>query len=311
MNFFKRLEKRLRWKRSAIKNMAGALETMREYLLQGQVRQWQLQSANPLNAFGAKAYSQSDEDGITLEILRRIGQEQGGVYGEFGVGDGTENNSLVLAALGWKGFWVGGQDLAVQVPPVEQQTFVYQKAWITLDNIVALARSGLKAVAADAPDVLSLDLDGNDIYFVKALLEAKMRPKLFIVEYNAKFPPPVPFQIAYDAHHQWQGDDYFGASLASFNSLFTRFGYRLVCCNSHTGSNAFFVDANFSDFFLDVPSDARALYVEPRYWLPKKSGHRASLKTIESILARRSGALRWGADSTEGHPGTTAARPVT
>lgn len=285
MGLLNRLEKRLRWKRSAIKNIAGTLDTLFDYLLHAQVKQWQAQSTNPLNAFGAKTFSQSDEDGITLEILRRLGLQQAGVYGEFGVGDGTENNSLILAALGWKGFWVGGQDLAVQTPAEGQSRFRYLKAWITLDNIVALAQSGLNAVGAESPDVLSLDLDGNDIYFVEALLAAALRPKLFIVEYNAKFPPPVEFQIAYDAGHQWQRDDYFGASLASFVRLFGRFGYRLVCCNSHTGSNAFFVDAKYADRFEDVPTDMRALYVEARYWFPKKCGHPASIKTIETVLA--------------------------
>ena len=285
MGLLSRFEKRLRWKRSAIKNIAATLDTLFDYLLHAQVKQWQAQSANPLNGFGAKTFSQSDEDGITLEILRRLGLQHTGVYGEFGVGDGTENNSLILAALGWKGFWVGGQDLAVQVPSAGQSRFRYLKAWITLDNIVSLARSGLDAVGAERPDVLSLDLDGNDIYFVEALLAAALRPKLFIVEYNAKFLPPVEFQIAYDAGHQWQCDDYFGASLASFVRLFERFNYRLVCCNSHTGCNAFFVDTTYADRFLDVPADMRALFVGARYWLPKRTGHPASIKTIERVLA--------------------------
>lgn len=285
MGFSKRLEKRLRWKRAAIKNIAGSVETMFDYLLHGQAKLLQSQSVNPLAAFGAKSFSQADEDGITLEILRRIGLSQPGVYGEFGVGDGTENNTLVLAALGWRGFWVGGQDLVLRLPPPEKRRLSYQKAWITLDNVVALAQGGLQALQATAPDVLSLDLDGNDIYFVEALLRAGLQPSLFIVEYNAKFVPPVEFQIAYDAAHAWQHDDYFGASLASFNRLFQQHGYRLVCCNSQTGNNAFFVHARHAQHFADVPTDIRALYVEPRFWFPRKHGHPASLKTLERILA--------------------------
>ena len=288
MEFFKRLEKRLRWKRAAIKNIAGSVETMFDYLLHGQAKLLQSQSVNPLAAFGAKSFSQADEDGITLEILRRIGLSQPGavgVYGEFGVGDGTENNTLILAALGWRGFWVGGQDLMLRLPPPEKRRLSYQKAWITLDNVVALARGGLQALQETAPDVLSLDLDGNDIYFVQALLQAGFEPSLFIVEYNAKFVPPVEFQIAYDANHSWQRDDYFGASLASFNRLFQQHGYRLVCCNSHTGSNAFFVHARHAEHFADVPTDIRSLYVEPRFWFPKRHGHPASIKTLEKTLA--------------------------
>jgi hypothetical protein len=33
------------------------------------------------------------------------------VSAEFGVSDGMENSTLVLAALGWSGFWVGGEQL--------------------------------------------------------------------------------------------------------------------------------------------------------------------------------------------------------
>jgi hypothetical protein len=104
-------------------------------------------------------------------------------------------------------------------------------------------------------DVISLDLDGNDIYFVENLLSNNIRPKLFIVEYNAKFPPPVEFKITYDPKHIWKGDDYFGASLSSFDKLFSAFGYRLICCNSHTGANAFFIDKIYEKYFSDVPTD--------------------------------------------------------
>lgn len=48
------------------------------------------QSSNPLNKFGAKVFSQTDEDGITLEITRRIFGEAPQFFWEFGVGDGTE-----------------------------------------------------------------------------------------------------------------------------------------------------------------------------------------------------------------------------
>lgn len=285
MSVFKRLEKRLRWKRAAIKNISGTLDTLFDMQLQHQVQQAQRLSGNPLAMAGHKAFSQSDEDGITLEILRRVGLLQGGVFAEFGVGNGTENNTLVLAALGWRGFWVGGEDLAVRTPGEQARHFRYLKDWVTLDNIVALARRGLEAVQAQALDLISLDLDGNDLHFVRALLESGLRPSVFIVEYNARFPPPVEFTIDYDPAHRWLGDDYFGASLASFDKLFAAHDYRLVCCNSHTGSNAFFVDGRHAAHFADVPTGAHQLFVGPRYWLPKKSGHPASLRTIEKILA--------------------------
>ncbi|MEE6179258.1 hypothetical protein [Mycobacterium sp. 050134] len=219
-----------------------------------------------------------------MEILRRIGRLEGGTFAEFGVGDGTQNNTLILAALGWKGFWVGGQDLAVELDA--NPRFTYQKAWITADNIVTSSRFCMQRIGATHVDVVSLDLDGNDIYLAEKLLADGLRPQLFIVEYNGKFPPPVKFQIAYDPGHVWQSDDYFGASLTSFAELFERFGYRLVCCNAHSGSDAFFVDAALSEHFADVPTDIGQLYVEPRYFLYGGFGqHRTSPRTVASILA--------------------------
>jgi len=264
--------------------MVNGLFDLRDLLLSHMTKMLQYDHPNPLNRYGKKCFSQTDEDGITLEILRRINNIQNGVYVEYGVGDGTENNTLILAALGWKGFWVGGEDLKFNVDSRRNKNFSYFKEWITRENIIGLTRQGLAAIDAKAIDVISIDLDGNDIYHVEALLNENIRPKLFIVEYNAKFPPPVEFRIAYDPQHAWQGDDYFGASLTSFNKLFEKFKYRLICCNSHTGSNAFFVDEAYAEFFTDVPADINQIYVEPRYHLYLNYGHGKSIKTINRIF---------------------------
>jgi hypothetical protein len=86
------------------------------------------QLRNPLNKCGRKVFSQSDEDGITCEIIKRIGIERG-VFAEFGIGNGLENNTIVLASLGWKGFWVGAERLAYNPPPAplsgQQRDFVF------------------------------------------------------------------------------------------------------------------------------------------------------------------------------------------
>ncbi|MGA2776336.1 MAG: hypothetical protein ABSF94_02190 [Steroidobacteraceae bacterium] len=268
----------------AIVRIPNQLRTLRDLILFQQTKELQAAHPNPLNKFGRKCFSQSDEDGITLEILRRIGVLTGGVYAEFGVGNGTENNSLVLAAMGWRGFWVGGESLCFDYKRISGKKFAYIKDWITRENIVALANRGLTMIGAKALDVISLDLDGNDIYLAETLLSQNLRPKLFIVEYNAKFPPPIEFKIAYDAKHLWQGDDYFGASLSSYDRLFKKFGYRLVCCNSQSGANAFFIDKEFEQHFTEVPVDVNDIYVEPRYHEYQKYGFNRSIKTIERLF---------------------------
>jgi len=257
------------------------LTQIRELILGFQTRELQFSHANPLNKFGKKCFSQTDEDGITLEIVRRL-DIANGVYAEFGVGDGMENNTLILASLGWKGFWVGGEDLAFNYSAAKK--FRYTKDWITLENIASHAKNGLLMLEENEIDVVSLDLDGNDLYFVEELLSKKINPKLFIVEYNAKFIPPSKFQIEYNPLHQWAGDDYFGAALVNFVELFEKYDYDLICCNSHTGSNAFFIRKKYRHLFADVPKNINDIYVGPRYYLHNSFGHRKSSKVIETII---------------------------
>ena len=257
---------------------------LKDIILYDRSRAVQASHPNPLNQFGKKCFSQTDEDGITLEILKRMGMlRAAGAYAEFGVEDGTENNSLILAAMKWKGFWVGSDNLKFNVQG-KHKRFAYLKEWVTLKNISSIAQQGISAIGVAELDVISLDLDGNDIYFVDELLKSGFRPKLFIVEYNGKFPPPIEFQIAYDDRNIWQGDDYFGAFLSSFLKMFTGYDYRLICCNAHSGANAFFIDARYLSLFPDVPSEIENIYVAPRYHLYNQYGHKKSVRTIERLF---------------------------
>ena len=88
---------------------------LRELTLNYQTKELQKEHKNPLNKFGKKCFSQTDEDGITIEILRRINCLEKGNFAEFGPGDGMENNTLILKSLGWKGFWVGGENLRIEI----------------------------------------------------------------------------------------------------------------------------------------------------------------------------------------------------
>ena len=258
------------------------MHSQHDYLLNMKWAMAAQDSQNPLNHFGAKFFSQSDEDGITLEIIRRL-ELKTGTFLEFGVGDGTENNTLVLLSIGWRGAWVGGENLSFD-PQVNPKRFFYNKAWVSLDNINELVRSGLSALAASDVDVLSVDLDGNDLYFTEALLNV-LHPKLVIVEYNAKFPPPARWSVEYDANFQWDGTDYHGASLTSFCDLLARFGYTLVCCNAATGANAFFVNDNYRTAFNDVPQDINNIFMGPKLQFPAHFGHPVSPKTIARMIS--------------------------
>jgi hypothetical protein len=269
------------WFKSPV-SAANCLRDLREITMSVQTYSLQHRHPNPLNKFGAKCFSQADEDGITLEILRRLDALNNGTFAEFGVGDGTENNTLVLKALGWAGFWAGGDQLQFEVGSFKR--FAYFRDWITLDNIVTIAERGTQVLGIEKLDVISLDLDGNDFYFVERLLKSGFTPKLFIVEYNAKFLPPINWKIEYNPAHKWNYDDYFGASLSAFVSLFESYNFRLICCNSQTGANAFFIRKDFESSFEDVPKEILDIYAPPRYFLPESYGHRPSIETIVRVF---------------------------
>jgi hypothetical protein len=238
------------------------------------------ETTNPLLKRGAKFFSQNDEDGILLEICRRLGLTTG-MFVEIGVGNGLENNSLILLLHGWKGVWLGGEDLAFQVP--RNGPLVFRQAWITRENCCALVTEGLAALVTPRIDMLSVDVDGNDLHILRELLHAGREPRVVIVEYNGKLPPPVRWTMGYNAEHVWDGTDFHGASLQSMVDMLQDFGYRLVACNI-TGSNAFFVRAQDLASFADVPADVAELYMKAQY-IVIHSGHETSPRTIESFLA--------------------------
>jgi hypothetical protein len=246
---------------------------------------------NPLLARPIRYFSQNEEDGMIMAIVERLGAVDPRVFVEFGVGNGLENNSIMLLATGWSGAWIGGQDLAFSQA---NSRLAFVKRWVTRDNAVSLATEGLAAVSAslDKVRIASMDLDGNDYHLVERLLHAGLKPELFIVEYNAKFPPPIEFVMPYDEGHRWQADDYFGASLASWSKLFAANAYRLAACN-RTGSNAFFVHRRHEAAFADVPlDDLSALYFPGNYLVLPQSGHPTSPKTVTALIAKKRGKSR-------------------
>jgi hypothetical protein len=258
------------------------LESLHDFLMRAEWSRSIEGTSNPLNRFGAKYFSQGDEDGLTLEIVKRLGIENG-AFAELGVGNGLENNTLILLASGWRGFWIGGEDLAFN-HKLNPKRFCFLKGWVSLENVTSLIRQGMQSIGLRALDVLSLDLDGNDYYLAQEILAAGILPKLLILEYNAKFPPPIKWKMEYNANHSWDATDYQGASLASFVELLSEYSYALVCCNAATGANAFFVKKEYLIKFDEVPKTIGELFVECRYQVYKKWGHPPSPKTVETML---------------------------
>lgn len=226
-----------------------------------------------LERHGFRSFSQNDEDGILQEILRRLALGPG-TFVEVGVEQGLQNNTRLLLYRGWRGLWVEADERACQAI---QRTFAHElragqlqlaHSFVTRENIAGT----LEATPFAQPDLLSIDIDGNDYWIWQALT---VRPPVVVIEYNAKFRPPTAWVMKYDAAHRWDYSDYYGASLQSLHDLARRKGYLLVgTCLA--GVNAFFVREDLAADRFAEP-DPAALYNPARFYLQHllPSGHPA------------------------------------
>jgi hypothetical protein len=234
--------------------------------------------------FGAKAYSQSDEDGMVAEIFRRIGSTNR-TFVEFGVGSGLENNTLCLLQSGWSGLWLEGNAADVAAARsrlschLESKQLRIDNQFITRENIDTLLA---KAFPAPEIDVLSIDVDGNDYWIWEAI--HSVRPRVVIIEYNATWFPPLALTIRYQEHFQWNGSNHFGASLKALEILGSRKGYRLVGCN-FSGVNAFFVREDLCQEEFREPFTAENHFEPARYWMVRPAGHSPGIGPVVQIKA--------------------------
>lgn len=213
-------------------------------------------------------FSQNGEDGV-IEVLRRHLQGGRRTYLEIGAADGLENNTAWLAvAERWSGLMVEGDPrlatrAARNVRPQSIGAEVLQ-LFVERDSAPRI----LAAAGDPAPDVLSVDIDGNDLHVAEALLAAGCRPGILVVEYNAVFGPErsvtVPYQPGFVATRAHPTGLWYGASVAAWRRLLAPRGYRFVTVEQN-GVNAFFADERrFPAAFLDALQGLP--YAENRYW---------------------------------------------
>lgn len=230
----------------------------------------------PFDEVEFRNFSQTGEDGILHYIFSLIGTTNKRCA-EICAGVGSECNSAnLILKHGWDALLVDGNENHVArgkeffshhpdskvVPPL------YLQRWITRDNINDILED---AGFSGELDLFSLDMDGVDYWIWDAI--TAINPRVVVVEYQSEFgeePVTVPYRDDFCA--QWvplktqpqdqprdgndnaaaggdsasqrdggmQFNQYGGASLAAFNKLAKRKGYRLVGANS-LGHNAFFI----------------------------------------------------------------------
>lgn len=190
-----------------------------------------------LTASEFRVFSQNGEDGVIVEIFNRIGVTNR-YFVEFGIQDGSEGNAVLLAdVFGWSGLFIeGDRELCERVRrkyshgPVDVLGAV-----VTAENINELfSASGVPA----EPDLLSIDIDGNDLYVWRAL--ECSRPRVVIIEYNSGILAEGPVVQPYTPDKAWDGSGAFGSTLAALDVVASEKGYRLAHSDL-SGVNAFYV----------------------------------------------------------------------
>ena len=222
-----------------------------------------------LNRFESKVYSQNGEDGILQALFSKIGTTNKFCV-EFGVENGEECNTRYLREKKhWTGLLMDGGNT--------HPSWI-KREFISAENINELFK---KYTVPKEFDLLSIDIDGND-YWVWKALDTSYAPRVVVIEYNAKFPPPESKTIAYELLFKWDGTDYFGASLVALVKLATAKRYTLVGCDRQ-GVNAFFVRTDQLEGRFEIQA-TETLYRPPQYG--KKSdrgGWPASRRTLINV----------------------------
>lgn len=204
-----------------------------------------LDPADPLS-WEFSGFSQNGEDGI-LDVLTRALREPTRAFVEVGASDFLENNTSWLAlARKYTGLMIEG-DPAKAAQAQELISFLElplarcERMFVGRDS----ARRILELAPRPDPDVLSVDIDGNDWHVAKALLDAGLRPRIVAVEYNAAYGPEASLTIEYRDDFRIGTLEptglYAGASIMAWRKLLEGRGWRFVTVDSN-GVNAFFVE---------------------------------------------------------------------
>ena len=188
-------------------------------------------------------FSQNGEDGIIEVVLSHL-RSPNRYFVEIGASDGLENNTTWLALVRrYGGLWIEGDPDASKKC---RDLFASLNYGVEIASMFATLETA-PAIVAKAreknPDLLSIDIDGNDYYIADALFKAGLKPKICVVEFNSAFGPELSVTVPYVSDFRVRsgaGENlYYGCSLQGWKKFFERSGYEFITVDAN-GVNAFF-----------------------------------------------------------------------
>ena len=209
-------------------------------------------SSYNLSQYFKKIYSQTYEDSI-LEYLYSIIPPRKKYYVEFGGAiNQCHGNTTHLRDLGWSGLLMDGDEEAIKF----SEELDIKHEYITSKNIMKLFKK--YKVPYDF-DLLSIDIDGDDIYIFDAIDTKKYTPSVIVGEYNPGLPNHLPLAIV-EGKSDYGNDPfipknpiapaYHGCNINAWYTVGKRKGYSIVTC---CGVNVIMIRNDFIDKF-EIPT---------------------------------------------------------
>jgi hypothetical protein len=175
-----------------------------------------------LQGYKKNVFSQDGEDGIIEKLCEMIGLKQG-VCVEFGAWDGFKlSNTANLWTRGWKGILIECDKEKFKV--LQENT----KKYNTLNLNLKVGTNGnsidniLKIYNIDKIDLLSIDVDNDDIHIFRSLKDYS--PSIVLCEYNPTIPPHIKLE--------GKMGERIGCSALSLCECAGAIGYKVVAITS-------------------------------------------------------------------------------
>jgi hypothetical protein len=205
-------------------------------------------------------FSHSGEQHLLFEYIKTLlPSETPKIIVDIGAGNGMRwSNSYALILKGWAGVGIEADE-----DRFSQLTRAYRalpKARAHLgkadpNTIGSLLRS---LAVPDNFGVLSLDIDGNDYWVLRAILE-EFRPGIVVTEINEKIPPPLRFATKFDPQFRLR-HHFYGHSIAALEDLCEGHGYGILGLEYN---NAFLAPREFTKArFISAEAAYRSGYLE-------------------------------------------------
>lgn len=136
----------------------------------------------------------------------------------------------------------------------------FHKAWVTVSNINSLILTATAELKLTPQlGILSIDVDGNDIWLWNAINSAYCDPSIVIIECNGNFGIDKALTMPYEENHRWDIKSEVGSTPLSLFYMGYMRGYDLVYIEK-TGANMFFVhNRHKAHELINNVNDLRAL----------------------------------------------------